>query len=444
MNASSDSHEIEFPDGELFVSEQIERIIELTAKIGFKCHLSADSLVAQPSGLTRPIFLPLAELGKLELQLQNEPKPLNDHFGFSGAANYFEMILRSPRAGPPERFLTGLETAPTACQHIDGAELISLADPERYLPYSSRSEANILTPIHVTSPQKGTCIEISFASPCGILFGPPSLSSRFRPNISLKIDHMTDVPHSTSVDDNLRIANSFLYELAVRNGVVLEPISRSAYKRSASHIRPERTNGVRFPSTHIEHEVAELFAFAEAAGGNLPLAYLSFYQVLEYYFPYAIRRKTLTRVKKELADPRFHASESELLRVISIAESGAQANEREQIATLLSETVREDRLQKFFADADDSKHFHKIGPISGVEAISHNNHTKPISQQVATRVYNIRNRIVHAKDDPKFSNVRVLLPRGREATSLGPDVELIRLLAIDVITDAQLHAPRAR
>ena len=53
--------------------------------------------------------------------------------------------------------------------------------------------------------------------------------------------------------------------------------------------------------------------------------------------------------------------------------------------------------------------------------------------EVADRVYQIRNRIVHAKGDPRYREARVLLLRTHEAHSLWPDVELMRFLASEAI-----------
>jgi hypothetical protein len=82
-------------------------------------------------------------------------------------------------------------------------------------------------------------------------------------------------------------------------------------------------------------------------------------------------------------------------------------------------------------------HFTRHGPIVGVEAINVKNTSKDLFDQVADRVYQISNRIVHAKDDPRYEESRVLLPRSHEADSLGPDVELVRFLAEEAIIAVQ-------
>jgi hypothetical protein len=434
---------VELP--QLFQSDQAQRLIEQISELGFAAEECSGHLVARRStasaspAVRRNMMIPLAELDGLERQLADHPKELADWFGFVTESGFFELIVRTAR-GPIDIFLSRLESeSDDGCPHKESQPMPTLAYPERYVraPYGDQDRQN--KPIHLFDPDTGTCIEVSWASPCGLLFGPPNLSSQFRPRMSIKV-YFNHVMNAGEIEDRaIQITNAFLYELAVRNGLVLEPIGLATFERYPVGSRRRRTNQVRFPRTRVDHEVAELFGFAESARDNPPLAFLSFYQVLEYYFPYAVRRVTLKRIKKELVDPRFLRSESDLLRIISIAESGAQASESSQIATLLSESVREDRLAEFFADEAVRKHFHKTGPISGMESITSENRTKSLTQQVAERVYKIRNRIVHAKDDPKFSEVRVLLPRSREAASLGPDIDLMRLLAVEVITDAQLN-----
>lgn len=434
-------------DDELFQSEQVERILHSIRDMGFEAEEYRDFLAVRSQNLVRPASIPLSEVDQLEKQISLGPEPIADYFGFVNPGTYLELIVRSPRIGYIHPRLTRLEVAEVAqheCRHTDANTLPALSDPDRYTPNNIRTENNNLAPVHVFDEQSATCVELSWASPCGLLFGPPGIGPRFRPRLSLKIEFGTALPDPNFTEAAMSIANAFMYELSVRNGVLLEPVAKSTYERTRSSISADRTDIVRFPRTQIGHEVAELFAFAEAARDNLPLAYLSFYQVLEYFFPFAVRRHTLTSVRKELLDPSFQSTESDLLRIIEIAEAGAQAPEREQISTLIAEAVRESKLIGFFSELEDSKHFSKSGPISGVETINTKNPQMALARQVSSRVYGIRNRIVHAKDDPKFADVRVLLPRSREAAALRPDVDLIRLLAVEVITDSQLRTQGSR
>ncbi|MFJ9980214.1 hypothetical protein [Streptomyces cyaneofuscatus] len=169
------------------------------------------------------------------------------------------------------------------------------------------------------------------------------------------------------------------------------------------------------------------------------MAFLSYYQVLENFFPVATRRSALRKLELELSDQRFDRHQDKfLMRILAVGENAASSSESTQLRVLLEEFVRGGSLQDFFTERDWGKHFTKNGPIRGItDPINPENRQVSLSQQVADRVYKIRNRIVHAKDDPKFDSVPALLPQSDEAESLWPDIELVRLLAFEVILSTQ-------
>ncbi|GAA4063916.1 hypothetical protein GCM10022214_16990 [Actinomadura miaoliensis] len=107
------------------------------------------------------------------------------------------------------------------------------------------------------------------------------------------------------------------------------------------------------------------------------------------------------------------------------------ASEGDQLRTLIGDSVPDAKLQEFFK-LDHGGHFGRQGPIAGVPAINLKS-GEAIGSQVAKRVYMLRNRIVHAKDDVRFAESKILLPLSDEAMKLLPDIELLRLLAIEVI-----------
>jgi hypothetical protein len=234
------------------------------------------------------------------------------------------------------------------------------------------------------------------------------------------------------------LVRSLVYELDIRNGKIVgstvRPLPRSS-KRLASP--SNYLDRVRFPQVQIQPEVADLFNFAGHVYDNPPLAFLSYYQTLEYFIPAAVRQSTFKMIRRELRDPMFdRESDSSILRIVSAAERSSRLVEADQLRALVREYVRRNRLDEFFA-MDWEVYFTKHGPISGVEAINPSNPTKDLGDQVADRIYQIRNRIVHAKDDPRYEDARVMLPRSREAEALRPDIELVRLLATEAILARQ-------
>jgi hypothetical protein len=103
-------------------------------------------------------------------------------------------------------------------------------------------------------------------------------------------------------------------------------------------------------------------------------------------------------IRRELKDPTFDRdNDASILRIASTVERSARFAEADQLRTLVREYARPDRLEEFFS-ADWGNYFTKRGPISGVETINSSNPTKTLGDQVADRIYQIRNRIVHAKE----------------------------------------------
>ncbi|MEU4067987.1 hypothetical protein AB0F25_37275 [Streptomyces wedmorensis] len=389
--------------------------------------------------------LPEQSFKILEKQLQSKIYPLKEHFGFKAPEiGYFEIPVR--RISPISRtFAPALPDRTSInkeqCPHTTEEAALHSIEATDARPVGKVGK------IHATDPGGRGCIEVSWASPCGILWGIPNgrpydltseYRTRFRSFLTLKID-LTEPGDSASFEDEcMTLANSFMYEMNVRNGIPLEPIRFAEYARPAQRTRTPLQEEVRFPETKIKPEVAELFSFALGARDNPSLSFLAYYQIIEHFFPYAVRREAMRNIRKEMADPRFSRSDdSSILKVISAAEGTNNASESKQITTLISDSVRIEALTDFFSLSNWGQHFTSKGPISSVAPINLKD-SAPLPTQVANRVYQIRNRIVHAKDDPKYADVRVILPKSKEAYALSPDIALLKLLAEEVVIDAQV------
>lgn len=112
-------------------------------------------------------------------------------------------------------------------------------------------------------------------------------------------------------------------------------------------------------------------------------------------------------------------------------------SEEEALKILVRDCVREDKLEAFFQSESAQGHFVRNGPIQGVPAINLKATNETVAVQAAKRVYALRNRIVHAKDDPRYAETPQLLPRSNEADALGEDIRLARFLALETIVDTQ-------
>ncbi|MEV2263464.1 hypothetical protein AB0J13_33070 [Streptomyces anulatus] len=295
---------------------------------------------------------------------------------------------------------------------------------------------------HVCSRGDGICIELSPAPPISqflILDLPVPRASKGEPVYTLKVYTPAGDPKVNEKNTQTAI-DGMLFELTVRHKLALSIVPRERPSISSEDQRKADDGPLvaRYPRSKLPREVASLFSFASEAHDNLPYTFLSYYQALEFYFPWISRRNAIRAVRREIYDFDFEASDdNSVLRILNVVERSKAAGEEEQMKLLIRECVREDKLAEFLYDAKNEQHFSKRGPISGAPEINPKNTSEPMSLQAAKRIYALRNRIVHAKDDPKYSTAPQLLPRSREAHSLNPDVLLVRLLAYEVVIAAQ-------
>jgi hypothetical protein len=167
------------------------------------------------------------------------------------------------------------------------------------------------------------------------------------------------------------------------------------------------------------------------------LQYLAYYQTLEYYFPFYAHADALKRLRNELRDPRFSIdNDSHLDRILGLA-AGSKigfGNEREQLKDTLRGCLDASQLEASLTATEELKeHFTGERRIQGVRQIAIANRQVDLRDQVADRIYDLRCRIVHTKDEAGKTAVELLLPYSSEANLLGYDIELIRLAAQRVL-----------
>ncbi|MEV7371914.1 hypothetical protein AB0O51_13635 [Streptomyces sp. NPDC090301] len=293
--------------------------------------------------------------------------------------------------------------------------------------------------VRVTSPDGQVCIEISRNGP----FCPRRLpletvlgmNRGSRSTSTLKVFMGGPMERFELERKSISLANSMIFELNARNRTAcsLRPRVQESVRRSSASAM---SYSVRFPRTSVPDSVAALFSspHSPALRGNWTFSFLSYYQILEYYIPVVHRRDAVRSIRRLMRSLDFDVErDSSLVKVLNSVERSRGASEADQLRTLIEECVPEDKMRAFFEEGN-AAHFSKKGPIAAVGAI-HLNSGESLGSQVAKRVYALRNRIVHAKDDARYADAPVLLPGSVEAENLLPEIELMRLLAIEVIVD---------
>ena len=277
-------------------------------------------------------------------------------------------------------------------------------------------------------------IELSLPS---IEFREIVRESRWR--VTLKLSGIAHEGYDQALRSLQDIGNAFTFELDVRNNVQLV-LARTRIP-GARTSREAAQLPARFPEATYPQEPLELYKYGRSASGLPLLQFLAYYQVVEFFFPIYSRQEVTRRLRIALKQPKFDVNNDIALnKVLSIIlpEGRTGISEREQLRLTLRACLEPGMIREFIESSPEyGPHFTaKNQVIRGAGRILLYDGQPDLRDQAADRIYAIRNRVVHTKQDGTDTAVDLLLPSSPEAHSMAPDVELIRLVAQHVIASA--------
>ncbi|MEU9852798.1 hypothetical protein [Streptomyces sp. NPDC047974] len=257
---------------------------------------------------------------------------------------------------------------------------------------------------------------------------------------SIQISGLGASRHDEALEMLKRVTDSVFFELDLRYGTAPELAPSESKSRSYLRTRPEREavqGSPRNPQNQYPEKALSLYRYGRGASGIPLLEYLAYYQVLEYFFPSYSHRDTLTKLRNELLDPRFRPDDdTNLVRIVNIASGAGKGygSESEQLRSTIGGCVTQEQVHSFIT-ANDAlvEHFSGKQKIKSVPVLNLDDAHNDFITAVANRVYGIRCRIVHAKEEGGRTGVDLLLPFSKEAEALGPDIELVKFLAQKVL-----------
>lgn len=228
------------------------------------------------------------------------------------------------------------------------------------------------------------------------------------------------------------VGNALLFEIDVLYNAPYMLVQRRVPIRRGAQ---ERANHApMFPKNEYSAEALALYQYARSANGLPLLEYLAYYQSLEFFFPVFAREHTVKSLRTALLSPKFNPTDdSAVNRLINLAAPAIRAGvgEREQLRATVRACVEVDELKELVESSEAfSEHFStKKQSIRGVNPIRLQGDQMDIRDQVADRIYAIRCRVVHTKQDGSGLGEDILLPSSAETRSLQPDIALVRLVA---------------
>lgn len=302
-------------------------------------------------------------------------------------------------------------------------------EEEPFNPYDSARKPPEKWRLRVQSgTNAGVAVEIGSASRLADAF--------FSGRVSVRIEGADISTYESALEALHRYGNAFLFELDLVYDIPVRLVTRRPYVRRRKNKGPERPPS--FPRNRYAQQSLALYEYGRSAV-NLPLLeFLAYYQSVEYFFPYFAREQILNSLRSTLLHPRFDPSDdAELARVIDLAGNGGRSSipERDQLRATIRACLSEPDLSNFLAQdqARTDYFFASKQALRGVRPLRRGAGADDVRDQIADRMYAIRCRIVHAKQDGGPSNVDVLLPLSEEADAMTPEIELMRLVAQQVL-----------
>ncbi len=164
------------------------------------------------------------------------------------------------------------------------------------------------------------------------------------------------------------------------------------------------------------------------------LEFLSFYQVIEFYFPRYTQEASVKAIATIVKDPAFSPHRTEQIMRVVTALSSRRApragDERSQLRTTLLACVDHDEFIAFLSARSylvdhlrlKNPKLSEINPRVG---------TSDFLERLSDRIYEIRCRIVHSKDNTV--DQAMIVPHSAEARLIASDSEILEYLAQRVL-----------
>lgn len=235
------------------------------------------------------------------------------------------------------------------------------------------------------------------------------------------------------------ISTTLFFELSAMDRASFR-LHEALRPRDRGRIRPSRLfrdSAVRFPPQIVDHRAASLFVNADDAGAPLS-RYLLYYQTVEYFLPFSDEKESIARIRREIFSPGFDLDNNRsLLDLARTIGQQASKSEQQSFRDLVRLVLSDDKAVAIFesVSTDYPDHFGKRGGIKHVPFIHPSDTTRTLPTQLADRIYKLRCRIVHSKAAGGAIGIEPLFPTDDEVNLISPDLELVRLVAVEAITN---------
>lgn len=293
-----------------------------------------------------------------------------------------------------------------------------------------------LTPIELEPPQSLSGRPTIEIGPCSNEFA--SLLGAPSSRVTLKLRGARATQHDHALAELRSYADSLFFQIDTLHGAVLL-LERERSARLSLTTRRVAGIDLAYPSTHYNGEAMSLFWYAKSARDMPLLRFLAFYQSIEFYFPRYSQTEARRRVSSILKQPTFRPHRDDdvdrLISAIQSTRGGGIGSERTQLRAVVNECISADEIRQYLTAVKGGvEHF--SGKGSKYHKIPLANRNADLRADVADRIYDIRCKIVHTKNEHSDDDLPMILPFSEDADYLLPDIDLAEFVARSVLVSA--------
>jgi len=256
--------------------------------------------------------------------------------------------------------------------------------------------------------------------------------------LSVRVEGLQITNNMEAAEQLRRVTNSLFFELGRKSKVNLF-VSRhyeieTTIGGKGWRVKKGRVSKVGFPKFEYDKEPIELYWHAVSAYKMPLLQYLAYYQILEYYFAKYSMLGTKKEIINYLKDPEFDVDdENDITKIVTCVSGklGRYVSENDLLRDTVRGCISVDEVVSEVSSEPLKEYFKKKYRIVSQFRVSKENKDKDILEQLADRIYDIRCRIVHTKEEDKRGR---LLPFTKEEEFLREfDLTMVKNLANEVL-----------
>ncbi|WP_440110653.1 hypothetical protein [Paenibacillus sp. QZ-Y1] len=262
--------------------------------------------------------------------------------------------------------------------------------------------------------------------------------------ISLKIRGVNFNQHDKALEMLKRISDSLFFQIDLRFKLPLMLTKQNLLLIGGGAPRKANVSELKFPKLQYSSEAISLYWYARSARRMPLLQYLAFYQAIEFYFPIYTEIDAKKVLKKILKNPIFDGdNDGDLTKLITTIRPRLNgrglANERTQLLSTLKECINSDDIRDFLKGPKKKEFFSLKNELGGQSKklslipLTDQQSDDELINNLKDRIYDIRCKIVHTKSNETDQSNELILPFSKEADYLDFDIELIKLVAQQVI-----------